>query len=641
MSFKELNLKHSYSSERDDLLNDFYIPILQEARFYRRITGFFSSSSFYLAAKGLSKFIINEGKMQFIINVQLSPEDYKQISIGTNQPEKLIEKLFIKELEDLMENDTAKVLGYLIANNYLEIKVGYIKNQVNQIDILHQKVGILEDIDKNIVTFSGSNNESAYGWKYNSEKFKVFYSWEKGIEAYLQQDLNDFKELWENTSPKTAVISFPQAVKDKLIKIRAKNKNELKEILNKLNKDKVKNENLQPKISWKHQFEAKSKFLKKNKGILEMATGTGKTRTAIGILKTLYENDKIDGAIISTFGNDLLDQWYNELLEHAADFTIYRYYHKYNELSDFFINPNKSILIVSWQNLNNSLVNKACVISKLFIIDEIHGFGSKGLREKLKDKLKCLKYTLGLSATPERDYDEKGNQFIEEEIGPTIFRYGLSDAIKEGILCSFDYIPLEYYFSVEDKKKIKNAYSKYSSNKKKGMNEKAAKKQLYLDLSNVRKLSKTKLPNFEKFIKNNYLKKCIIFVGTKKYGKLVQDILIHKDIAYHTYYGEDDAKNLEEFANNKFDLLITCQKLSQGIDIKSIENIILFSASRSKLETIQRIGRCLRTDPNNLNKQATVIDFILSKEYQKSYEDHEDSDYIREKWLTKISKIRR
>ena len=212
-----------------------------------------------------------------------------------------------------------------------------------------------------------------------------------------------------------------------------------------------------------------------------------------------------------------------------------------------------------------------------------------------------------------------------------------------GILCEFEYIPLTYNFSLEDKKKTKIAYSRYNTRKKSGLKENETKIQLYMDLADVRKLSKNKLPIFENFIKNNTknLKNCLIFVETMEYGKLIQDIIIHYDIDYHTYYADDEKQNLKKFANGEFDLLITCKKLSQGIDINSVQNIILFSCSRGKLETIQRIGRCLRIDPKNPNKKSNVIDFVLSKEEQKDYEDYEDADFARQEWLTDISKTKR
>ena len=96
MSFQNLQLKHSYSSENDNLVDDFYIPVLKEAQVYRRVTGYFSSSSLFIAARGFSEFIKKGGHFQFILNIQLSDEDYEQIEKGIKSPEEIIQSRFLR-----------------------------------------------------------------------------------------------------------------------------------------------------------------------------------------------------------------------------------------------------------------------------------------------------------------------------------------------------------------------------------------------------------------------------------------------------------------------------------------------------------------------------------------------------------------
>ena len=81
------------------------------------------------------------------------------------------------------------------------------------------------------------------------------------------------------------------------------------------------------------------------------------------------------------------------------------------------------------------------------------------------------------------------------------------------------------------------------------------------------------------------------------------------------------------------DSLIACERISEGLDIKSVDTIILFCSDNSRLKTIQRIGRALRTDPENPNKMATVVDFV--------YDDERSADVRRREWLDELSKIRR
>lgn len=83
--------------------------------------------------------------------------------------------------------------------------------------------------------------------------------------------------------------------------------------------------------------------------------------------------------------------------------------------------------------------------------------------------------------------------------------------------------------------------------------------------------------------------------------------------------------------------MVTCKKISEGIDIKTVKNIILFSSDRSRLVTIQRIGRSLRIDPSNPSKRAGVVDFIVQSD---SPEDI-NADTERRNWLSKLAQVRR
>jgi superfamily II DNA or RNA helicase len=267
----------------------------------------------------------------------------------------------------------------------------------------------------------------------------------------------------------------------------------------------------------------------------------------------------------------------------------------------------------------------------LIIFDEIHGLGSYTLRKELSGKISLIKYRLGLSATPEREYDEEGSNFIIDEVGDIFYRFGLEDAIKQGILCEFNYKEIEYQLTDEEKKQIMSIIASYNNKKKNG--EAYNQEDMYRDIANVRKLAVDKLVQFREFIKYNLeiLDYCIVFVQTGEYGKMVQDILIKYISDYHVYYADTEKYHLDQFAKGETKVLITCRKLNEGIDIKKCKNIILFSSDRSKLVTIQRIGRCLRTtsDPN---KVATVIDFI---------DDDSEADIDRSEWINELSKVRR
>lgn len=229
MSLKDLALKSAYYSDVDDILNDFYIPTLSKTVIYKRIAGYFSSNSFAIAAKGISKLIENNGKIQLIANVVISEDDQKAIKMALEQ----IENDFISEIyniEESLKKDHISMLGWLIKNNKLEIKIAVVKKGIE-----HQKIGIMQDENGSILSFSGSENETFQGWLNNDEQFHVFCNWIDGDTAHLNPDLERFNVLWENKSDQVKVYSVSDAFKEGLIKIAPKNSEEFK----KLSKDTI------------------------------------------------------------------------------------------------------------------------------------------------------------------------------------------------------------------------------------------------------------------------------------------------------------------------------------------------------------------------------------------------------------------
>jgi superfamily II DNA or RNA helicase len=247
-------------------------------------------------------------------------------------------------------------------------------------------------------------------------------------------------------------------------------------------------------------------------------------------------------------------------------------------------------------------------------------------------------YRLGLSATPERPYDTEGDRFITEEIGPTIFRFPLEAAIKRGVLCEFDYVPLEYHLTDDDRARLKQIYARQAARAHTG--NPMSEEELWIELARVYKTAEMKPVVFNRNLQrdDSVLENCILFVETMAYGNRLLEIIHPYTHLYRTYYADDERTHLVEFSKGAIDCLVTCHKISQGIDIPLLKNVVLFSAARSKLETIQRIGRCLRVDPANPNKRARVIDFVRPDD-----EDEEipNADQERRDWLHQLSLCRR
>lgn len=624
----------SLDSSVNDMDVDFFVPCLSWAKRYDRGVGFFTSGWISKTAEGLANFASNGGKARWITSPILDEKDY-EVFKSINDYKTLTTRFRqiilngIDKLSAEIATNTLNALGWMVYDNILEFKFAFPINKLNGGDF-HDKFGIFSDDLGNMISFSGSVNDSAKGFN-NYESIKVFKSWE-GAAKYIQVDVDRFDKLWNNKDKNLMVIPSESAIRQKLISLRyyCRPYSEI---------------SCMDACKWNHQEKAVEAFLLARHGILEMATGTGKTRTALKIISKLFAGGTVNHVIITAYGNDLLHQWEKEILTFFdTNIYIYKYFDSQNELPAFILSKKKCILLMS-RDPNKMLecMNKAVkrILSfyekTLWIFDEIHGMGSEAIRQSLIGKISPYAYRLGLSATPLREFDAIGNQFIEQEVGPIVFKFPLEDAIRKGILCEFVYLPFSYTLTPIENKRRRSIIVRYIQLEKNNIPYNVEDK--FRELANIKKESVGKLPLFQKLLEETpqILNRCIIFVPSKEYGLLVQNLLIKILPDYHTYYDEDTKENLYNFAKGSLQCLITCKKISEGIDIKSVTNIILFSSDKGKLSTIQRLGRCLRIDPYNIHKKANVVDFICSGRK----DDENQTDFERKKWLTALSKIRR
>lgn len=615
-----------------DLIDELYLPCLKWADRFDRGVGFFTTEWITYNVTGLSDFASRGGKMRLITSPILSNEDTDAIinSEGNNgEAFKRLEAALIdnvRVLEAEMKADVSNAFSWMIYDGIIDLRFAIPCEKLEDGDF-HDKFGIFYKGEDRI-SFSGSINDSKHGYQ-NYESIKVFKTW-AGTGEYVESDINRFEKIWNSKDKNLRIFTVPTAVKERIFQLRTSNRPYKKH-------DSASNR-------WVHQDMAVEKFIEKEHGILAMATGTGKTVTAIKIINRLFDESKIRRVVITMYGNDLLDQWSKQIRESFKNKQIHYHYGSHKRINDFIMHPDEAILLVS-RDSNNltkllNLLDKAPGNYKddtLFIFDEVHGAGSQSFVENLTGKLSLYKYRLGLSATPEREYDDVGNEFLLNEIGEIIFEFNLEDAIKKGILCEFNYIPLPYELTEAEKHKKKKIIAAFNAKKESG--EPYDEKEMFTQLSLINKTAINKIEEFEVLISKRpeLLDKCIIFVQTMEYGKQLQEVLIKYTDKYHTYYADDEKINLENFAEGKINCLLTCKKVSEGIDISSVTNIFIFASDRSKLVTTQRIGRALRLDKNNPEKKANVIDFIL----EDIGENDNNADQERKEWLTKLSETRR
>ena len=215
MSFLDIDIKHEYRSLQDNIIKDFYSPVLSKAIMYRRAVGFFSSSALIELTKGISGLLKNGGKIELVASPKLSIEDVKAIEDGFERRDEIIEQCLIRELlspEGKFEEARLNLLSNLIAAKKLDLKIAVLEKD-NTIGIFHEKMGLMYDNSNNIIAFSGSMNESANAFSYNYESIDVFTSWSSDEKrVFAKQEA--FNAIWNDHEPNIRVTDLPNAEKE-------------------------------------------------------------------------------------------------------------------------------------------------------------------------------------------------------------------------------------------------------------------------------------------------------------------------------------------------------------------------------------------------------------------------------------------
>lgn len=420
-------VKVCLDTSEDNLIDELYMPCLKWAERFDRGVGYFTTGWLTYNVAGLSNFASRGGRIRLITSPILSKEDTEAI-VGVKDLDGTqfarFETALLENVETLrreMEVDIINAFSWMLYDGIIDMRFAIPCEKLDEGNF-HDKFGIFY-CGSDALSFSGSINDSKHGFQ-NYESIKVFKTW-AGTREYVSSDISRFERIWNRRDRNLRIFTVPQAVKEKIFELRTPNRPySLPTVSNK----------------WIHQVLAVKTFLEKEHGILAMATGTGKTITAMKIINKLFDNGDIRRVVITMYGNDLLDQWAIQIRENYKDKQINYHYASQKMMKNFIMHPDDSILLLSRDSKNLSkLLNLFDRLpgnyrdDTLFIFDEVHGAGSSTFVENLSGRISPYRYRLGLSATPEREYDEVGNDFLLNEIGEVIFEFTLQDAIQKGI----------------------------------------------------------------------------------------------------------------------------------------------------------------------------------------------------------------
>jgi endonuclease III len=310
----ELPIRDSYSSDENDLVSEFYNPVLARSVSYDRITGYFSPNILAVVARGFAGLINNKGRIRILSSVEVSKETYDAITDSESSALDESITFDMNLLENELQRDYVKVFMYLYKAGLLELKIAVLRDSAG---ILHQKIGIVKDEVGNAISFSGSNNETYSGAVNNLEEFKVFKNWTISTSPYFTSDRNKFEKYWSNQVDGVKVIPINDAMKERFVKIVGVD-DDIHNIIRRIQQLEQKNDVKVDKDSGRqlrdYQIAAIEHWVDNGyRSIFEMATGTGKTFTAINALRRFREDNSFLRVVIVVPLTTLTVQWQEDI----------------------------------------------------------------------------------------------------------------------------------------------------------------------------------------------------------------------------------------------------------------------------------------------------------------------------------------
>lgn len=645
MSLRDIQIDSEYRTLSCDMANDFYIPMLGEAILYKRAVGFFSSSALAAISAGIYELYENGGKIQLIASPRLSSEDIEAINDGYQQREEIIKGALKRELEDctdFCQQNRLNLLATLIAKGILDIRIAVTIGK-KCIGMYHEKMGLIEDIEGNIVAFSGSMNETDTAIHDNYEAIDVFCSWISTDNKRVERKNQAFLKMWDGLDENICVMKFPEIEKEFIEKYQ------MGDIDAKSLKEGWAAYHVKPtfglvKPEWLNLYDYQQEAIKNWQandycGIFDMATGTGKTLTALGAVAELCKNVKRLAVIIVCPYQHLVEQWVEDIRAFGANPIIgysgssYTNYKK--ELKNRIFNFNYKITdFFCFITTNASFMSKAIneEIRKLsqdtiLVVDEAHNFGAKNLQNTLQQD---FTYRLALSATLERQGDEDGTNILRNFFGNKCIEYGLERAIAEKKLTPYYYYPVIVYLTDAELDKYQLYTSKIIQNivrrKDKTIVTNLAKEFMLKRARLVAGASEKieKLREMANDFKNE--KNMLIYCGATNvqgYDNCSDDDIrqidyisrmLNFDFGMRTaqFTSREDSKErkrrLEEFQNGEIQALIAIKCLDEGVNVPAIKTAYILASTTNPKEYIQRRGRVLRLYPGK--EAAYIYDFI-------------------------------
>ena len=627
MNFQEMELSRSYISRGDNnIAKSFLVPALRCAQSYCRSVGYFSSDVLIPIMDGIVSLNRRGGTIKLIASPQLSQEDVDAINLGYSQREELIRGAFDCQFFSEMEkadDSTLQILSTLIARETLDIKIAV----TDGFGEYHDKLGILQDTEGNIIAFFGSANSSLNGYQNNYEKIRLARGWIKGEHEVVTDELLEFNSLWEGNNPFVSVIDYRESAKNNLLKIIERRKS---------NSDSA--EKLPIKLR-DYQEKAINEWVANGyRGFYVMATGTGKTWTAIFSAKTLLTKTPATVVICAPYKH-LVRQWAEDVKDAFPDAKLILVSSEnptwLQQINQAIIRkkytPKTQIIIISTIASFNMPkfydVIRKDTSEKLLIVDEAHRFTKRS-----EELLKVYRYMLGLSATPfSGSSAEKGKELMSF-FGGQVFNLPIEDALARGYLVPYYYRPIFVHATEEEEQqfqvythRILGCFNKAGHCINPDLLVKSLRGRL-----RIISMASEKQARLDDFIcKIDNPDHLVVYCGDGRLfdnntGEEIRHIQSVKRILFNHALKASQftaTENMEErmalvdaFNKGEISALAAIRCLDEGINIPSIKSALILSSNDDYREFVQRRGRILRTYKEK--KSATIYDIVVLPSYE-------------------------
>lgn len=681
-------------SENEPL--QFYLDGLANSNEFNLLLGYFSSSAINLLSVGFATFISKGGNMKMVINHLLSAKDKEAISRVEDNPNEirvfdLTDIVSLGSVLDEYDTHFFECLAYLIAEKRIEIKVIKPKNGKG---IAHYKSGVFSD-GQDAVGYQASCNFTYYGLSENIEQLEAFLSWENGrsnklikkqlklIDDYFAEKDEDveyisvgdievvLKDRFGKKDINELLVQEEQLLKKKQSLI---SNVKLKKTITKLFSD-IEIIRRTPRFPYsegarEYQINAYNSWVANNyKGMFAMATGTGKTITSLNCLLNEFRKIGVYRAIITVPTTALVEQWEKECSKfNFKNIITVSSKENWDKNLAFFNTASKLIdtsyiVIVTYASLPRPKFQSyfsQLPKDTILIADETHNLGSQGLLRLLPNI--HLEKRIGLSATPNRKFDEAGNQAIQEFFNdepPYIVSYSMEEALNIGWLCKYTYQPHIVKLTDQEMEKYKELslqllrmglFDKETGNFRSTPEiEKKLLERKRIIHKAANKLEAFKAILRSEFDKRKNLKYTLIYVPEgveasfdetdfsvetedenrliNEYTKAVSqtdDSVMVKQFTANSTNREEILKNFEE---SNIHVLTSMKCLDEGVDVPRSELAIFCASTGNPRQFIQRRGRVLRLHKDKIH--ATIHDLVVVPEIS------DESTFEMEKGLVK------